>query len=326
MSLKNNKQYDSQWAAKPYAGQTYAQAGCAPTSASDIKGNLPTDMGAWLTAHGYASNGYGTYWEGIPAVLQAYGIGSTQLNYTSLYGNTTSTVFDKFRQSVQGGYCGILLMGKSMWTTGGHFIAIVGYDSSNGKYKVYDPASANRDGWHPWSDFSGCIKVCYTTTEKWTSVTPTYPQYAFTPIKCQKGTVAVSVTLFERILQARGIYTSTIDTTYGDGCVKACKKQQAIRGLTQDGICGSDTWHSMIGCASKGMTFYADTVMYGSNNASVRLLQELLRSYGYYPTTYAIDGDFALGTKNSLLAFQRAKKLSADGVAGQATWKALIGF
>lgn len=326
MSVVNNKQYDSRWASKPYAGQTYAQAGCAPTSASDIRGNLPTEMGTWLTNHGYASNGSGTYWEGIPPVLQAFGIGSTQLNYTSLYGNTTSTVFDKFRSCIQSGYCGILLMGKSMWTNGGHFIAIVGYDSSTAKYKVYDPASAARDGWHPWSDFSGCIKVCYTTTQKWAQEPPTYPQYAFTPIKCQKGTVAVSVTLFERILKARNIYSGNIDTTYGDGCVAACKKQQAIRNLTQDGICGSDTWHSMIGCTSKGMTFYADTVMYGSNNASVRLLQELLRAWGYYSTAYAIDADFGQGTKAALQAFQRSHKLDADGVAGASTWKALIGF
>ena len=326
MAILDNKQYDPRWANKPYAGQTYAQAGCAPTSASDILGNLPTDCGTWLTNHGYASNGSGTYWEGIPPVLRAYGVGSTQLNYSSLYGNTTSTVFDKFRQSIQSGYCGILLMGRSMWTSGGHFIAIVGYDGNTRKYKVYDPASATRTGWHPWSDFSGNIKVCYTSTKKWAEEKPVYPTYAFTPITCQYGTVAKSVTLFERILKARNIYSSTIDTTYGDGCVAACKKQQSLRGLTQDGICGSDTWHSMIGCNSKGMTFYAETVMYGSQGASVRLLQELLRSYGYYSTVYAIDGDFGQGTKNALLSFQRANKLVADGVAGQATWKALIGF
>lgn len=400
MSIVNNKQYDSRWAYKSYAGQTYAAAGCGPTSVSDHLGLLPTDVGSWMTSAGYASNGSGTYWEGIPAALKHFGVGASQLNYSSLYGNTTSNVFEQFRQAIQNGYCGVLLMGPSMWTTGGHFIAVVGYE--NGKYRVYDPASASRDGLHAWSDFSGKIKVCYTSTVRWGSAPapstwtatgtatctdngvnvrstpggtvigqlnagqrfevdgqtsgvwthvniaglgiawvatqyvkldtpapapePKYEGYEFTPVSIMSGSVGVSVTLFERILKARNIYSGEIDTAYGDGCVEACKKQQSLRDLDQDGICGTLTWHSMIGVPSVGDTYYAQIVMYGSSGASVRLMQELLYSWGYYNSVYAIDGMFGSATERALMAFQKDHGLDADGVCGAKTWKVLIGF
>lgn len=156
--------------------------------------------------------------------------------------------------------------------------------------------------------------------------TPTYQGYAFTPVSIAYGSNIVSVTLFERILKARNIYLGAIDKSYGDGCVAACKKQQSLRGLTQDGVCGSDTWHSMISVPSNGDTYYAQTVMYNSSGASVRLMQELLYSWGYYDSTYAVDGAFGSVTEKALMAFQKDHKLDADGVCGNKTWKALIGF
>lgn len=398
MAILNNKQYDSRWASLPYAGQTYAAAGCGPTSASDLTGNYPTETGTWLTQHGYASNGSGTYWEGIPEVLQAFNVSAAQLNYSSLYGNTTSAVFTQFQNHIKSGYCGILLMGPGVFTSGGHFIAIVGY--SGGKYRVYDPASASRDGYHAWSDFAGCIKVCYTSGVKWESapapetwqatgtatctdngvrvretpsltgtilgqlntgmrfeidgktsgdwthvnvagigigwmytqyvkkdtpvVTPTYKGYRFSPMGLQYGSRGASVTLFERILKARNIYTGSIDTTYGDGCVKACEKQQALRGLVQDGLCGSQTWHSMIGVPYVVDVYYAQPCQFGSTGASVRLAEEILYTMGYY--SGAIDGSFGNGMRQAVLTVQKVYGLVQDGSIGDATWKVLIGF
>lgn len=398
MAIINNKQYDSRWANLPYAGQTYAAAGCGPTSASDLIGDLPTDTGSWLTAHGYASNGSGTYWDGIPEVLKAFGVSSAQLNYSSLYGMNEAPAITEFQQHIQNGYCGILLMGRGVFTTGGHFIAIIGH--SNGHYLVYDPASAARDGWHPWSDFMGCIKVCYTSNIKWQATpqpdtwkatgtatctdngvrvrqtpdlngiilgqvnagmrfeidgqtsgtwthvkvsglgigwmatqyvkkdtptpTPSYKGYRFSPMGLQYGSKGASVTLFERILKARNIYTGNIDITYGDGCVAACEKQQSLRGLAQDGICGSQTWHTMIGVPSVGDVYYAQPCEFGSTGASVRLAEEILLTMGYY--SGSIDAMFGNGMKSAVIAFQKAKGLTQDGIIGDATWKALIGF
>lgn len=60
----------------------------------------------------------------------------------------------------------------------------------------------------------------------------------------------------------------------------------------------------------------------GMASAAVEALQRALAAAG---SPIAIDGDFGPGTEAALKAFQRAKGLADDGVAGQATWAALGG-
>ena len=55
--------------------------------------------------------------------------------------------------------------------------------------------------------------------------------------------------------------------------------------------------------------------------ATVRSLQYLLNARG---AKLAVDGTFGSLTRNAVLAFQRAHHLTADGVAGGATWRALV--
>lgn len=56
--------------------------------------------------------------------------------------------------------------------------------------------------------------------------------------------------------------------------------------------------------------------------ATVRSLQYLLDAHG---AALAVDGVFGPRTNAAVMAFQRAHGLSADGVVGAATWKALFG-
>ena len=58
----------------------------------------------------------------------------------------------------------------------------------------------------------------------------------------KNGTVSGDVTLFEVFMKKLGYYTGDIDTTYGNGCVKACKAYQTAKGLKVDGQCGVNTW------------------------------------------------------------------------------------
>lgn len=59
----------------------------------------------------------------------------------------------------------------------------------------------------------------------------------------------------------------------------------------------------------------------GERGVSVVHLQQRLAALGYKPG--AADGIFGYGTQQAVLAFQRATKLSADGVAGPKTLAAL---
>ena len=60
----------------------------------------------------------------------------------------------------------------------------------------------------------------------------------------------------------------------------------------------------------------------GSRGDEVKMLQEKLKELGYY--NGPIDGIFGGGTDAAVRAFQRKKKLTADGIVGAVTWKALF--
>jgi N-acetylmuramoyl-L-alanine amidase len=60
---------------------------------------------------------------------------------------------------------------------------------------------------------------------------------------------------------------------------------------------------------------------YGSTGSEVKQIQTKLKSWGYYKGS--VDGVYGTGTKNSVTSFQKKNGLTADGVAGTATLKAL---
>lgn len=158
--MKNYKQTDIRWANVPYAGSVIGRAGCGPTAVADIVGKTPKTIAAWMRKNGCASNGQGTYWGGITKALKHYGFEAEMLNSTNYYGKKGSAAEAKFIKKMQSGkYYGILLMGKSIFTSGGHYITI----KSCGKkgYYVLDPYSGRLCGWHKWSDFDGKVKIFY---------------------------------------------------------------------------------------------------------------------------------------------------------------------
>lgn len=63
----------------------------------------------------------------------------------------------------------------------------------------------------------------------------------------------------------------------------------------------------------------------GSKGNDVKALQTLLIGYGYSCGKYGADGDFGDGTLSAVRAYQKAKKLTVDGIVGAKTWKALLG-
>ena len=60
----------------------------------------------------------------------------------------------------------------------------------------------------------------------------------------------------------------------------------------------------------------------GSRGIYVLVLQDALNALGY--TTYTLDGAFGNNTRNALISYQRNNGLTADGIAGCATWTWLV--
>ena len=59
----------------------------------------------------------------------------------------------------------------------------------------------------------------------------------------------------------------------------------------------------------------------GSKGGEVKEVQRRLQLWGYYKGS--VDGVFGASTKNAVIAFQKKNGLTADGVVGQSTYKAL---
>ena len=59
----------------------------------------------------------------------------------------------------------------------------------------------------------------------------------------------------------------------------------------------------------------------GSTGGEVKEVQRRLKAWGYYSGT--VDGVFGTGTKKAVIAFQKKNGLTADGVVGASTYKAL---
>ncbi|WP_281522332.1 C39 family peptidase [Mogibacterium timidum] len=172
-------QFDPRWSRKAYAGRTMAASGCGPTAIANIVSSkhdsvTPADVADWLTSHGYASNGNGTYWSGIKAALDAYGCPATQ----------HSSMQPFFNEMAKGNRWGIILFragtrGGITWTGGGHFVAIVkGYEYRNGKHYLYvsDSGSRGHDGWYTYEDhMRGLIPALWSCVVNGISstVTPT---------------------------------------------------------------------------------------------------------------------------------------------------------
>ena len=62
-------------------------------------------------------------------------------------------------------------------------------------------------------------------------------------------------------------------------------------------------------------------VRQGRTGGEVREVQRRLKNWGYY--TGAVDGIFGAGTRRAVVAFQQKNGLTADGIVGKATYRAL---
>jgi N-acetylmuramoyl-L-alanine amidase len=73
--------------------------------------------------------------------------------------------------------------------------------------------------------------------------------------------------------------------------------------------------------AQHGMTAEAATYRRGSSGETVREVQKRLKDWGYY--TGSMDGIFGSATEKAVVYFQKKNGLTADGVIGPATLRAI---
>ncbi|MFK4213785.1 peptidoglycan-binding protein [Streptomyces sp. NPDC030920] len=123
------------------------------------------------------------------------------------------------------------------------------------------------------------------------------------------GAQGSAVTALQQLLTAHG-HTLTTDGAFGGLTAAAVQAFQTEQHLQADGVVGPDTWNAL-----------TTTLRTGSQGAAVTALQQLLTAHGHSLTA---DGAFGGRTSAAVQTFQKNQGLQADGVAGPATWNALI--
>ena len=162
----------------------------------------------------------------------------------------------------------------------------------------------------------------------------------------RRGTMSAEVAMMQQALIDLGYLTGEPDGNYGSATERAVRAFQKNNGMNDDGTAGSATlslMYSIDAVAASAGTAEATpapkdgtdkkaaaaatpapadgNLRQGSSGSEVKELQEQLIRLGYL--TGKADGKFGAKTYEALVAFQRANRLTADGVAGPKTLKKL---
>ena len=153
--------------------------------------------------------------------------------------------------------------------------------------------------------------------------------------KLQKDSAGNDVAQLQEALIELGYLNGSADGTYGDKTVSAVKAFQKANGLTVDGTAGEKTQKVLFSGNAKSASSSAKAtatpaptakattepesslLKTGSKGTEVKELQSKLIQLGYL--TGKADSVYGTKTAEAVKAFQKASKLTADGMAGEKT-------
>lgn len=137
------------------------------------------------------------------------------------------------------------------------------------------------------------------------------------PDVLRRGSRGNMVRILQQALEASGNSPGTIDSLFGTKTQAALRAFQRSARLPETGVANRDTWLAIAPFINYDNIY----LRRGDRGMLVVILQTALYNAGFDPG--AIDGIFGTRTHNALVAFQRAKGLSPDGIAGRRTWAQL---
>ena len=129
----------------------------------------------------------------------------------------------------------------------------------------------------------------------------------------KRGSRGELVALVQLMLNEKGYSCGTADGIFGTKTESAVKSYQRAKGLSADGIVGTNTYAKL----------FTDCLLKrGSRGELVKALQTRLNEQGYGAGN--TDGIFGSNTEKAVKALQSAAGLAVDGKVGKNTWTALL--
>lgn len=163
----------------------------------------------------------------------------------------------------------------------------------------------------------------------------------------KQGTKSEAVRTLQQNLKTLGYYTGSVTGNFGPLTKEAVYSFQKANGLSADGVAGEKTLAAISsklkGGSSSGSSNNSTsssssgsnssssstssllntsiTLQQGTKNDEVLKLQNMLTSLGFY--TGNKTGNFGEKTADAVIAYQKSKGLTADGIAGKKTLAAI---
>lgn len=161
---KHYLQWDSRWKNIKYSthtsSQTIGNSGCGPTSMAQIMATFidktitPVEMCKLAVSNGYRTYDCGTAWDFFEFVANKY-------PGFSNFAKTTSV--ETLKSALKDGALAVTSMNSNdnnFWTTGGHFVTAIGYDS-DGYIYANDPNKSSAPRKQKQDKFKSCMKQAF---------------------------------------------------------------------------------------------------------------------------------------------------------------------
>ncbi len=142
------------------------------------------------------------------------------------------------------------------------------------------------------------------------------------PLK--QGDKGAQVKKLQQQLKELNFFNGSVNGTYGSSTKSAVKAFQKANDLTANGTANTATrrlLNSGKGVKKGDEKPNTKTLKQGNSGTQVKLLQKQLKDLGFFTGT--VGGNFGSATKTAVKNFQKANKLTANGVANAATRKLL---
>ena len=251
----------------------------------------------------------------------------------------TDKVFFRVKASTSSDYHALLKKGTVVTITGtsGDFYAVTCNSQKGYIMKKFVTVGGSTASSTQSSSLSASGKYSEYTSAK------TISALGSVPAATKVGSSGAAVAKLQQALKIKGYYRTTVDGLYGNGTASAVKNYQKAVGLNQTGTADRTTLNVLWGKATvpktntttvstdpkmNGITRISQitvpsTTRKGNTGKNVLALQQALKIKGYYKA--AINSKYDDNTVEAVKAFQKAKGLYVDGVAGNKTIKALFG-